>query len=408
MKLTQTSIATLAIPDGKREAIFYDEEIGGFGLRLRSGGSRTWVYTYKLGSRHRRITLGTTAALSAAQARKTAGELQAQVRLGRDPAADKEAGRAKAHETMAAALEAYLPYQLSRLRPRSYAEVERHLMKHWRPLHAMPLTAIDRRTIAARLAVIAEQSGPVQANRARASLAAFFVWAIREGLADANPVAATGKRPERSRDRVLSLDELKSIWNATADASDYSAVVRLLMLTGARLNEVAGLRWSEVQDDRIILPAGRTKNARSHEIALAAPARAILDGRPPRPSRDLIFGRRHDRPLSGWTELKAGLDARMAATGEPLPAWTHHDIRRSVATHMAETGTQPHVIEAILNHVSGHKHGVAGVYNRATYEPEKRRALDLWAAHLLAAVVGRESKIVPLRVAPPEAAQGTG
>jgi integrase len=112
--------------------------------------------------------------------------------------------------------------------------------------------------------------------------------------------------------------------------------------------------------------------------------------------------------LSGWTELKAGLDARMAATGEPLPAWTHHDIRRSVATHMAETGTQPHVIEAILNHVSGHKHGVAGVYNRATYEPEKRRALDLWAAHLLAAVVGRESKIVPLRVAPPEAAQGTG
>ena len=220
---------------------------------------------------------------------------------------------------------------------------------------------------------------------------------MREGLADGNPVAATGKRPERSRDRVLSPDELKAIWAATADESDYGAVIRLLMLTGARLNEIAALRWSEVQDDRIVLPAARTKNARQHEIPLAAPARDILDGRPRRPSRDLIFGRRHARPLSGWTELKAGLDARIAIAGAPLPAWTHHDIRRSVATHMAEIGVQPHIVEAVLNHVSGHKHGVAGIYNRATYEREKRQALDMWAERLLSVVEGRESKVVTLR-----------
>ena len=397
MKLTQVTVDTLKVPKGKAEAIYFDDEIGGFGLRLRAGGSARWIFEYKLGSKGRRLTLGAASALSAAQARKIAAELHITVRAGRDPAGERDAGRARAAETMGAALAAYLPYQQSRLRPRSYAEVERHLQKHWRPLHATSLTAIDRREVSARLAAIAEQNGPVQANRARASLQAFFAWAMREGLADGNPVAATGKRPERSRDRVLSPDELKAIWAATADESDYGAVIRLLMLTGARLNEIAALRWSEVQDDRIVLPAARTKNARQHEIPLAAPARDILDGRPRRPSRDLIFGRRHARPLSGWTELKAGLDARIAIAGAPLPAWTHHDIRRSVATHMAEIGVQPHIVEAVLNHVSGHKHGVAGIYNRATYEREKRQALDMWAERLLSVVEGRESKVVTLR-----------
>ena len=397
MKLTPATIRSLSLPEGKIDETFTDDDLPGLGLRIRAGGSKTWVYRYKLGNRFRRVTLGALAAMTSAQARKAAGDLHAMVRLGRDPAGERDEGRARAAETVAAALQAYLPYQQSRLRPRSYAEVERHLQKHWRSLHVMPLTAIDRRAVASRLAVIAEQSGPVQANRARASLACFFGWAIREGLADANPVAATGKRPERSRERVLSLDELKAIWNATADASDYSAVIRLLMLTGARLNEIAALRWSEIHHDRIILPAARTKNDRQHEIAVSRPARATLAARPRRPGRDLIFGRRHSRPLSGWTELKAGLDARIAAAREePLPAWTHHDVRRSVATHMAEIGVQPHVVELVLNHVSGHKHGVAGIYNRATYEREKAAALSLWGEHLLAAVEERESKVVPM------------
>jgi integrase len=392
MELTPTTIRTLSLPEGKTDETFTDDDLPGLGLRIRAGGSKTWVYRYKLGARYRRVTLGLLAALTPGQARKAAGDLHAMVRLGRDPAGERDEGRARAAETMGAALAAYLPYQRSRLRPRSYAEVERHLQKHWRTLHVMPLTAIDRRAVAARLAVIAEQSGPVQANRARASLQAFFGWAIREGLADANPVAATGKRPERSRDRVLSPDELKAIWAATADESDYSAVIRLLMLTGARLNEIAALRWSEVQDDRIILPAPRTKNGRQHEIALSAAARAILDGRPRRPGRDLIFGRRHARPLSGWTELKAGLDARIAAAGEPLPHWTHHDVRRTVATMMAEIGVAPHVIEEVIGHVSGTS-AVSRIYRRSGYEREVCSALALWANHVQALVEGRE----PLR-----------
>lgn len=397
MKLTPTTIRALSLPQGKADETFTDDDLPGLGLRLRAGGSRTWVYRYKIGGRFRRVTLGALAALSPAQARKTAGELHAMVRLGRDPAGEKEAGRARTHETMAAALRAYLPYQLSRLRPRSYREVERHLQKCWQPLHGMPLTAIDRRAVAARLAVLAGH-GPVLANRARASLSAFFTWAMREGLADANPVAATGKRPERSRDRVLAMDELKAIWEATADAGDYSAVVRLLMLTGCRLSEIAALRWSEVGNGEIVLPPGRTKNARRHAVPLSSAASAVLGGRPRRPGRDLVFGRRHDRPLKETAEAKRALDARIGeAAGAALAHWVNHDLRRSVATHMAELGVLPHVIEAALNHASGHKAGVAGVYNRWSYEPEKRKALDMWAEHLMAAVEGRDEKIVSLR-----------
>ena len=299
---------------------------------------------------------------------------------------------------MAAALAAYLPYQQSRLRPRSYIEVERHLAKHCRPLHGMPLTAIDRRAIAGRLAALAAQSGDVAANRTRASLAAFFTWCMREGLVDANPVAATGTRPERSRERVLSLDQLKAIWNATGDVSDYSAVVRLLALTGARLSEITALRWSEVQDSEIVLPPARTKNNRRHVIPLSPTARAILHARPRRPGRDLVFGRKHDRPLRGIFESKRGLNARIKdTTGEALAHWTSHDLRRSAATHMANLGVLPHVIEAVLGHVSGHKAGVAGIYNRAEYGAEKAAALTLWAEHLMAAVEERESKIAALK-----------
>jgi integrase len=316
--------------------------------------------------------------------------------LGRDPAGEKAEGRARAAETVGPVLKIYLPQQRARLKSRSYVEVERHLLKHCRSLHGMRLTQVDRRAVASQITALATKIGPVTANRVRASLSAFFAWAIREGLAESNPVIGTSRSPERSRDRVLSPAELKAIWAATADGSDYSTVVRLLALTGQRASEIAGLRWSEVVDDQIVLPGERTKNGRQHRIPVTKPVRAILAARPRRPDRDLIFGRRHDRPLTGWTVCKAALDARL---GKAMAHWTHHDLRRSMSTMMAEKlNVAPHVIEAVLNHVSGHKHGIHGVYNIAEYEAQKRRALTKWAGHLLAIVEGRASeKIVPLR-----------
>jgi hypothetical protein len=143
------------------------------------------------------------------------------------------------------------------------------------------------------------------------------------------------------------------------------------------------------------LPAERTKNKRSHIVPLSEPARAILDAQR-REGRVFVFGR-GDGGFSGWSDSKRGLDERMRAAGHNSPQWTPHDIRRTVATRMADLGVQPHIIEAVLNHVSGHKTGVAGIYNRATDSTEKRRALDLWAEHVAALVEDRKAKIVSLR-----------
>ena len=132
-------------------------------------------------------------------------------------------------------------------------------------------------------------------------------------------------------------------------------------------------------------------------MPLSVPARAILEAQPRRAHREYVFGR-GEGGFSGWSRCKARLDARIAEmTGKPLPGFTLHDTRRSCVTHMAELGVQPHIIEAVLNHVSGHKSGVAGIYNRATYDREKRQALDLWAEHLLAVVEGRAATVVPLK-----------
>jgi integrase len=387
VKLTPQTLVTLVPPSGQSEAVVFDDDMPGLGLRLRSSGTRTWIYQYKVARRGRRVTIGDAGVISLAKARKTAADLHARVRLGGDPAGERFEERARAADTMATALTAYLEHQRAKLRPRSFAQVSRHLLRHSKPLHSLQLAKIDRRAIAMRLATIAAQAGPVEANRTSASLAAFFAWAIREGIVDgSNPAAGTTRRPERPRDRVLDNAELTAIWAATADDSSYSAIVRLLLLTGQRITEIGALRWSEIVDGRILLPASRTKNDRAHTVPLSAAARAIIDAQPRVDGQDFVFGRGHNRPFTSWSVGKAMLDGRV---GAGAAHWTNHDLRRVAATKMADLGISPHIIEAILNHVSGHKRGVAGVYNRANYEPQKRHALDAWAEHLLGIVEGR-------------------
>jgi integrase len=386
MKLTQATVNSLTLPAGKADAIYFDDDVPGLGLRLRAGGKRSWIFQYQLGAKQRRMTLGATGALSLGAARKTAGELHARVRLGGDPAASRHEGQRRANDTVEATLRLYLPEKKQALRPDSYRGVERHLLRYARPLHGLGVALVTRRDVANVIASVTAASSGLTANRARASLSAFFAWCMTRGLVEQNPVIGTHVAPEQSRDRVLSVAELAAVWRACEDDA-YGAIVRVLMLTGQRREEIGGLRWDEIKDDMIVLPGERTKNKRAHILPLSAPAQAIVAARPR--TGEYVFG---SQPFVSWSYGKRQLDAKLK-----LDPWIVHDLRRSVATGMAEIGVAPHIIEAVLNHASGHKAGVAGIYNRASYEKEKRTALAMWSDHLLAAVEGRSEKVVPLR-----------
>jgi integrase len=418
-ELNQRTIAALPGPEpGKTDRIHWDDALPGLGLRCWSSGKRTWIVRYRLGTRQRVVTLGTLVELTAGKARQKAKDILAARRLGDDERQKIEARKAEAAKPkgmiLADLIRAYGEHAMGGLKPRSAAETRRYLENVWQPLHAVPLASTSRAVVSAELLQMARQRGPVTANRARAALSASFAWAITAGMVDQNPVIGTVKNDERTRDRVLSADELRLIWQATNEPGDYARIVRLLILTGQRREEVAGLTWGEIDPDRAewTLPAERAKNGRAHVVPLSDQALAIVQAVPVRPRRALVFGQ-GDGPFSGWSQSKARLDRRVAllrakaasieqpgaeaTAAHELPNWVVHDIRRSVVTHMAELGIEPHVIEAIVNHVSGHKAGVAGIYNRATYAVGKRAALQAWADHVMRLVAGEPVKVVPLR-----------
>ncbi len=393
MRLTKPNIANLVLPSDRSELLVFDDALPGFGLRIRAGGKRTWIAQYRMGSKQRRVTIGTVEALNPDKAREAARDILAKVQLGGDPQTEKAESRARAAVTLASVARRYLEENARpSLKPRSYEEVERHLTRHWAPLGELPLHAIKRATVAARLSEIARENGPFAANRARASLSALFSWAMGEGLAENNPVIGTNKATEEvSRDHVLWDAELAAIWRACRD-DDYGRIVRVLILTGQRRDEVGAMAWPELDLDRALwsIPRQRTKNGLAHDVPLSAPALAILCRAPRRDGRTLIFGD-GVRGFQGWSKAKAALDRRIAEAGETVRPWRLHDLRRTTATRLGELGVLPHVIEAILNHISGHKAGVAGIYNRATYAKEKRDALNLWAGHVLVLVSDERS-----------------
>lgn len=370
----------------------WDAKLTGFGKRIRDG-RETWVIQYRLGHKQRRMTIGTCAKLTVAQAREQARRRLAEVELGQDPAAAKRQSRVEAKNTLRAVVSQYLEARQGAIRPKTYREVSRYLNDHWSPLHGVPISAVKRADVALELAKMIRSNGNAAAGQARAALSAFFVWCIGEGIAESNPVIGSNKPAQGpARDRVLDDRELVAIWRASGD-DDYGRIVKLLALTGCRRDEVGGLRWSEVDiKERVIrLPGERVKTHRSHDVPLTDLAWSILQERPV--TGEYVFG--GGSGFSAWSICKKALDERL---GDSVAAWRLHDVRRSAATKMCDIGIAPHVVEQILNHQSGHKGGVAGTYNRSRYEREVRAALARWSDHVAALVEGSESKVVAFAV----------
>jgi integrase len=357
-------------------------------LRIRDG-KRTWVFQYKIGERQHRIRLGGSV-LDCNRARQLAESQRGKVseaKLGHgvDPAIEREKIKAESKpkpkgKTLASLIAEYLDAKVGSMRARSFTETKRHLEKHFAPLHNLALANIQRADVAARVREIAKASGPVAANRSRASLSAMFTWAIGEGLCDQNPVAGTNKQEENGpRERSLSDAEAATVWLA-APEDDYGRIVRLILLTGCRRNEISSLQWPEIdlKAKTITFAGERTKNKQTHIVPLSDAAVAILKDIPQRPNRNFVFGIGKGG-YSGWANSKAELDEVVALKED----WTLHDLRRTVRTGLGKLGIQPHVAEAVLNHLPPK---LIRTYDRNTYAAEKRDALDKWATHLKLAV----------------------
>jgi integrase len=302
---------------------------------------------------------------------------------------------------MGAVLPAYLADKRPLLRPRSYNEAERHLDQALRALHPLPLAEITTDRLAAQLTRIAKTSGTTAAFNTGRSASAFFTWVFRKGFITVNPMAGIEQRKPQARTRVLSAAEIKALWAATAGTDDFSAIVRLLLLTGCRAAEIGGLRWLEVLSDRIVLSGKRTKNGRPHVVPLVPATQAIFAARTRGSVLGFVFGRGSSRPFSGWSGSKRALDARIRAAGVEMNGlWVVHDLRRTFVTGCNELGVLPHIVEASVNHASGFRGGVAAHYNFAGYELPIRNALTQWADHIQAIVEGRVAagdRVVPLR-----------
>jgi integrase len=395
-RITQHLVNTFTLPKGEEDIFVWDEK---FGLRVRRGARdrllKSYYAQYRLNGRTQRRKLGDKMTL--AQARAEAKRVLACVELGHDLKAEKARQRLQSARSFAAVAAAYQQAKLPHWRNGTARLNKLYLTgrAYFGPLHSAPVGELTRADICARLAQIAAERGPGTARQCRLVASAMFSWAMGEGLCETSPLIGARRIPAApARDRVLSNDELAHVWRACGDDA-YGAVVKLLILTGARRQEIGGMCWSEfdLKTGVWCLPSERSKNHRSHTLPLPPAALAIINS-VLRTERDCLFGEKTDGGLVTWSKHKARLDKRL---GDSVRSWCVHDLRRTAATRMADLGVQPHIIEQILNHSSGHKAGIAGVYNRSSYKAEVRAALQRWSEHVLALAEGRAgSNIVAL------------
>jgi integrase len=398
MKFTSKSLENLTLPEGKVEHTAWDDSLPGFGVRIRPN-SKSWRIQYRVGKQQRSESLGDVRKVDLEAARKIARQRFAMVELGKDPGADRDAlrqARAAAELTLGKVARDYLDAKKDAWRASTFKATKRYLEVGWAPLHKSPVDTIKRAPVAARLQELIKQNGRASAARARAVLSALFSWAMKEGLCENNPTVATNDPAagSKARERVLSDDEIRIIWNACAD-DDFGRVVKLLLLTGCRRDEIGKLRRSEVNLDTgvMTIPGTRTKNHRQLELPLPPMALEILRSAESAEGREYMFGRRNG--MAGWSWLKLALDHRItAALGRPLERWTLHDTRRSMRTGLGKLGIPPHIAELAINHARA---GIQAVYDRHSYQPQIKAALASWADHVRAVVEGRSSaKVVPL------------
>ena len=386
--LTATAVERLRAP-ATGQADHFDQGYPGLALRISYGGARTWVYFYRLFGKQKRMTLGRWPSMSLAAARDAWRDARNTIDKGESPQHQRPA----AANSFAAVADEWL--KRDQAHNRSYAATQRLIERCAKPVwEGRQISTIGRRDINDLIDAVADRGAIVMARRLHAHLHRLFRWAVGRGILETNPMAHLPKPgSEVARDRVLTDPELAQVFkNTTKLRPPFGAIFQLLVLTGARRGEITGLRWSEIKDNTIILGRERTKAGAVHSIPLSPPALAILKELPRIGPSDFVFTINGRNPVTDLAASKERLDSLIN-----IPAWHTHDLRRCVATGLQRIGINLQVIEAVLGHVGGSRSGIVGVYQRHSFDAEKRTALEAWAREVERIVDGKPAKVLPLR-----------
>jgi integrase len=389
--LDRETVAGLQLAQDLKEELFWDSALKGFALRLHwsSRGTllKSWLVQYRTPDHHqRKRKIGDGNLLSPEKARALAMKHLTKVAEGNDPAAAKDAQRHVL--TFSKAVAEYLDLKQHEVKASSLRFSTLYLTnpKYFGDLHKRPMNRIAKSDISTAINKITATGKVTTAKQARMHLSGFLTWAMQQGHLDQNPIIGSAN-PEapKGRERAFKDAELAAIWKACGD-DDYGRIVKLLMLTGCRRSEIGELRWSEIKDGMIEIPGERTKNGRPLALPVTDMMFDILDVIPKRDG--MVFGDKD----KGFTSFdNRSLDA------DGVEPWTLHVLRHSVVTGMAELNIEPHIIEAVVNHASGHKGGIAGRYNHAAYAQQIKRALGIWSDHIDAIVHGGVRKVVQFK-----------
>ena len=389
MRLNERFIRALEPPKGAYR-IFYDNEITGFGIRVTKAGGRAFVLNYRVDGRERRLTIGSWPAWSTTAARNRAKELRREIEGGLDPLDSKEQRRAA--PTFAALASEYIDRYASR--KKSGAKDAEYLNRDVLPIWGRrKATDIKRREVIALIEAKAV-TAPIGANRLLACVRKVFNWAISRDLLEANPcIQVQAPGIETARDRVLSESEIAKFW-AGLDGARMSAEVRtalrVILITAQRPGEVCEMEWADIDGDWWTVPARKAKNGLSHRVPLGKMALGELERYRENGSRWVFRSHRGEKPIQ--TDALGGAVRRNDCFR--LDHFSPRDLRRSAATGMGSLGVQRFVLARVLNHVES---GVTSVYDRASYDDEKRKALAQWSQRLQAIISGEApAKVVAI------------